>query len=203
MVEVAGPPPKRTPKPRHWTLAAGTALTRIYDRTYLRPAEYNHNGPRGRFDHHADVLKPADDPLHGVYYAADDLAGCIIEVFGDSGVIDLRRTYGVAHVTVPRDMSLLDLNGDGAWNAGSVAALTKHCDRGTTQSWARYFYDESGTYGRIDGVRYENGHNNAQAYVLFERAGTLRVLDDRLLADPALETEVFTIADRLHLLVDS
>jgi len=142
------------------------------------------------------------DPLHGVYYMADDLAGCIIEVFGDTGVIDLRRNYGVANVRLLRDLSLLDLNDDGAWQAGSVAALTKDSDRDITQRWTRYFYADLATYGEVDGIRYENSHNNAQAYVLFERAGSLDVIDDQHLADPALKAKLFAIADRLHLLMD-
>lgn len=144
-------------------------------------------------------MPPANDSAHGVYYAADELGGCVIEVFGDTGVIETAN-YGVAEVLLPRDIVLLDLNAGGAWDAGSSSALTKDADRSYTQRWARYFYAESITYGLIDGLRYENAHNDAQAYVLFERSGTLDLERDRALADPGLETELFRVADRLHLI---
>jgi hypothetical protein len=145
-------------------LAAGTVLTRIYNRDYLGPDQYNHHGPRARFDHHDPGL-PRSDLHHGVYYAADDLAGCIIEVFGDRGEIETMN-YGVATVTLRRDLRLLDLNGGGAWEAGSVAALTQDADCATTQTWARHFYDDQTTYGALDGLRYENAHNRAIGFGL-------------------------------------
>jgi hypothetical protein len=197
MVAIAGPPPTRSIAPRHVTLPAGAVLTRIYNRDYLGPDQYNGNGPRARFDHHDPGL-PRSDPHHGVYYAADDLAGCIIEVFGDRGEIETLN-YGVATVTLRRDLLLLDLNGDGAWEAGSVAALTQDADRAATQPWSRHFYDDQATYGALDGLRYENAHNHAQAYVLFERAGSFTVMSDRPLADPSLQMQLFRIADQLHL----
>jgi hypothetical protein len=198
MVSFAAPPPNRDVNPRHYLLPSGTKISRIYNRAFLQPDGYNHNGPRGRFDHHAVVRPPAHDPNRGVYYAASTLAGCIIEVFGDSGEIE-SDGYGYAEVDSDRDLILLDLNAGFAWEAGSVSALTQDGDRATSQAWARYFYEQHVRYGRIDGLRYQNAHNHAQAYVLFERAGAFNVIRDRALSDPALASRLYRIADRLRL----
>jgi hypothetical protein len=181
-------------------LASGTRLFRIYNRDFLKPDQFNHNGPRGRFDHHgASPSTPGDDPLHGVYYAAPDLSGCLVEVFGDTREIELRH-FGVAVSATTRELRLLDLCGENAWNAGSVAALTKIADRELSQSWARYFYrDPERYYGNVDGVRYQNAHNDALAFALFERSAPLRLLEDMALAEPALQDELFVLADILGL----
>jgi hypothetical protein len=73
---------------------------------------------------------------------------------------------------------VLDLTGDGAWRAGSVTALTKDADREFTQRWARHFYGDTAVYGVLDGLKYENAHDAAVAYALFERAGSMAVIMD-------------------------
>lgn len=198
MVSIRRPPPDRPPQPRFVTLAAGMRLFRIYNRDFLGPVEFNHNGPRGRFDHHASLPSaPSDDPLHGIYYAAPDLGACLVEVFGDTREIETRN-YGVAVTETQRELCLLDLCGENAWNAGSVAALTKIADRTLTQEWSRYFYRDPDRYYRaVDGVRYQNAHNDALAFALYERAAPLAKLEDRALADPELQDELFVLAD-LH-----
>lgn len=197
MVEIPSPPPTRPLTPRFRTLPIGTSLTRIYGTKYLGPVSYNHNGPRGRFDHHrASSAEPADDPERGIYYAADDLTGCIIEVFGDTGVVD-PTGYGVAVVETTKSLRLLDLRGDGAWYAGTVAAVTQDSDRSISQEWARYFYQ---TYADVDGVAYNNAHDNAAAYALFERSGPLRVIEDHRLESPLLKSELQALAIALGLI---
>ncbi len=198
MVAISLPPPARPTNPRWSLLPVGTRLRRIYNRRRLGPGEYNHNGPRHRFDHHPPGL-PTDHLARGIYYAADTLAGCIVEVFGDSGVIE-PPGFGVATVELTTDAKLLDLTGSGAWHAGTVAAICQHADRSTTQPWARYFYE---IHVDIAGLKYANAHNNDVAYALFERTGGFHVCDDRALADPTLEDELFAIADQLHLLFDA
>jgi len=49
------------------------------------------------------------DLHHGVYYAADDLAGCIIEVFGDRGEIE-DQNYGGRDSHPERGPAPADLN---------------------------------------------------------------------------------------------
>jgi len=200
MVSIRRPPPDKLPQPRFVTLAAGMRLIRIYSREFLGPTQFNHNGPRGRFDHHAAPWSaPAEDPLHGIYYAAPDLGACLVEVFGDTREIE-PRGFGVAVTETHRELCLLDLCGENAWNAGSVAALTKIADRPLTQEWSRYFYrDPDRHYRAIDGVRYQNAHNDALVFALYERAGPLSVLEDRALSDRALEDELFVLADLLGL----
>jgi hypothetical protein len=171
-------------------------MVRIYGTKHLGPVDYNHNGPRGRFDHHQNPIStPADDPDRGVYYAADDLAGCVIEVFGDTGVVE-PTGYRVAVVETTRRLRLLDLRGDGAWYAGTVAAITQDSGRAISQEWARYFYQ---TYPDMHGVAYNNAHNNGPAYALFERAELLTVVEDHLLTSPFLRPELQAIAIALGL----
>lgn len=107
--------------------------------------------------------------------------------------------YRVAVVELQGAATLLDLCGDGAWSAGSVAAVAKDADRQFSQAWARYFYETAAQYGVIDGLQYENAHNNALAYVLFERVGSLRVHIDIALSDPRLEGELAASALELGL----
>lgn len=178
----------------------GTELVRIYHSNYLASCDYNHNGPRGRFDHHAPGV-PRHDPLHGVYYGAFTLSGCVIEVFGDAGVIE-PCAYGVAVVRTLRALRLLDLRGGGGWHAGTVAAITKDADRALTQCWARYFYDTPAVYDVIDGILYENAHNAEEAVVLFERAGALDVVHDSGLSDARWTADLDEIALSFGLIVD-
>ena len=200
MVRLAPPPPGRDIKPSHVTVAAGTPLVRIYDPIHLGPATYNHNGPRGRFDHHAPASPPADDPAHGVYYAALTLAGCLVEVFGDTGIIAVDG-HRIAVVEPPRPLKLLQLRGRGAWDAGTTAAVTKDSDRSFTQEWGRFFHTDA-RYGSVDGLSYANAHDDAQAYALFERTGSLTVVDDCPLADSRLEAEIEAIAIAFGMIVD-
>jgi hypothetical protein len=170
---------------------------RIHGTKHLGPGDYNHNGPRGRFDHHDAISPPVNDPAHGIYYAADNLKGCIIEVFGDTGVIE-PAGYGVAVVEPTRDLTLLDLTGDRAWHAGTIAAITKDADRTASQAWARFFYT---TYRSLDGISYGNAHDDAAAYALFERAGHLNIVEHKLLADPDLDAELKDLAITLNMLL--
>lgn len=200
MVNLALPPPTRKITPRSVVLPAGKQLVRPYNPRFLEPNGFNHFGPRSRFDHHREAEAPAVDMGRGIYYAAASLRDCVVEVFGDTGVIEAAGRH-VAVVEIQRPVLLLDLTGDGAWLAGSVAALTKHVDRLFTQAWARYFYECVSAYGTLDGVRFENAHNAAPAYALFERVGPMRVVLDLPLTDSKLTAELAAIALELGLYI--
>jgi RES domain len=128
------------------------------------------------------------------------LADCAVEVFGDTGTIE-PSGYSVALVEIRRPLRLLELRGAGAWDAGTVAAIAKEADRSLSQEWARFIYSEPG-YGLVDGISYGNAHNDKQAYALFERAGTMVVIDSCPLADPRLRGELDDIALTLHMVID-
>ena len=112
---------------------------------------------------------PQIDSERGIYYAAFTLAGCLIECFGDIGVIEIRDEE-VCRIETTRPINLLDLRGAGAMKAGSVAALAKTADRSLSQEWSRYFYEQKGIYSNIDGLIYFNAHNDDIAIALYERA---------------------------------
>ena len=185
MVLIPPPPPKRPPRPRHAILARGHRLVRIFDPDQLDASEFNAYGPRHRFDHHRGAHgAPANDPDRRLYYAADDLKGCLVEVFGDAGVVSV-GTLHVAEVKLRRQLRLLDLRGNGALASGSVAALAAVPDRPLSQQWARWFYEHPKVFGKVDGISYPNAHNHDVAYVLFERAeDAVVVTADLPLADP-------------------
>jgi hypothetical protein len=44
-----------------------------------------------------------------------------------------------------------------------VAALAKIADRAFSQTWSRYFYEQTAIYGIIDGICYFNAHNDETA----------------------------------------
>lgn len=181
MVRIDPPPPHFSPRPIIHTVPINTRLVRIFDPTSHSQAALTFRafGPLRRFDHHRTVRSAAvADPERSIYYAAFDLEGSIVEVFGDTKVID----YGEKHIALPtvtRDLELLDLRRRGAMRAGSVAALSQNADYGLSQSWSRYFYEHADVYTSIDGLLYANAHNGGDAVALYERAaGALQCEDN-------------------------
>ncbi len=163
-------------------------------------------GPLLRFDHHRgqEDGTPSDDAGRGIYYAAMTLSGCLVEVFGDTGVVDLHRHY-VASPILRRDLRLLDLRRNGAMRAGTKAAIAKVSDRGLSQAWSRHFYETTGVYAVVDGLIYLNAHNDEVAVALYERAAdALECPPDRVmrLEDEALRAAVLEAADDNDLAVD-
>ena len=163
-------------------------------------------GPLLRFDHHRgrDDGEPAEDAERGIYYAAFALSGCLVEVFGDTGVVDLHR-HQVASPILRRDLRLLDLRRNGAMRAGTKAAIAKVSERGLSQAWSRHFYEKTETYGEVDGLIYLNAHNDEEAVALYERTSdALECPPQRVmkLDDEALRAAVLEAADDNNLVVD-
>jgi hypothetical protein len=159
-------------------------------------------GPVARFDHHRHpASSPSLDNDRGIYYAAPDFSCCIVEVFGDTGQI-VCGDYHLALVRTIRDLRLLDLCGDGAMRAGTVAAIAKS-DHDISRAWSRYFYDET-AFQLTDGLQYFNAHNDELAYALYERAETaLECIEEIRLDDPSLRSKLAFIARRTNLLLSS
>lgn len=202
MVEILSPPPNRPASPLFYELPAQTEIIRIFDPTRhsTQALTFRCNGPRHRFDHQEYPLEnPQDDSERGIYYAAFALSSCLVESFGDIGVIEVGHQR-VALVTLTRTLKLLDLLGSGAMRAGSVAALAKVPNRKLSQEWSRYFYR---TYQSIDGILYANAHNDEKAIALYERArdGLLcpeeQVMD---LSDPSLRPAIQQAAEDNNLI---
>jgi hypothetical protein len=172
VVRIDPPPPHYPPHPIIHTVPIDTRLVRIFDPSAHSQTALTFRtfGPLRRFDHHRAVRGLAvEDPERGIYYAAFNLEGCIVEIFGDSKVVE----YGEKHVaspTVTRELQILDLRGRGAMRAGSVAALSQNADYELSQSWSRYFYEHPDVYTSIDGILYANAHNGGDALALYERA---------------------------------
>ena len=176
MVVIAPPPPENNlpnpPDPLFYDLPINTELIRIYDpnRHNTKALTFRYFGPLHRFDHHlSNGKKPQSNTDRGIYYTALSLSSCIVECFGDSGVIDIKEQY-VAIVLSTRSLLLLDIRGRGAMKAGSVSALAKTADRQLSQKWSRYFYENEHIYRKIDGIIYFNAHNDEEAIALYERA---------------------------------
>jgi hypothetical protein len=203
LVLIPPPPPDRPPEPRYAILTRGRHLARIFDPDWLEAAEFSAYGPRHRFDHHRDVPgAPRTDPDRRIDYAANDLKGCIVELFGDTGLISV-GTLRVARLRLRRRLRLLDLRGDGALRCGSVAALAAVPDRPLSQQWARWFYEHPKEFGKVDGISYPNAHNQDVAYALFERAEqALELTADLPLADPHLRSQIRLIAEQCNLIVE-
>ena len=150
-----------------------------------------------RFDHHDGAER------RGIYYAAPSLESCVVEVFGDLGVVEF-GTCRVARATLQRELVLLDLRRRGAMRAGTVAAVASG-DHGRSQEWSRYFYEQRDIYESLDGLLYANAHNGADAVALYERAEDALVCppeNDWPLDDPVVETELRWIAHANNLIVD-
>ena len=179
MVAVLPPPPGRPVTPLVLDIAAGERLVRIFDptRRSATALTFRANGPRKRFDPHrgrGPGREPQDDPERAVYYAAgspdaaEALSSCLVEVFGDTGVVAF-ADLAVAMPTVTRPLRLLDLRDHGAMRAGTVAAIAK-CEHRLAQPWSRHFHETAADDGVVDGLIYRNAHNDEPAVVLYERA---------------------------------
>lgn len=205
MVLIAPPPPARSPNPIHYHIPQGSFLLRIFNpsRHYTQALTFRHYGPINRFDHQTlnDAGQPDTDDQRGIYYAGFTLSCCLVEYFGDSGVIDIQSEQ-VARVQLIRDLTLLDLRGSGSLRAGSVTALAKVADRALSQAWSRYFYENPGMYGNIDGICYFNAHNDEEAIALYERAHTALLCPDSQILDlnhPSLRPAIQRAAFDNHL----
>jgi hypothetical protein len=205
LVVIAPPPPNRTPKPIIVTVPAGTSLVRLFDPTRhgATALAFRFFGPLRRFDHQrgsGPECDPADDPERGIAYLGgshetdDGLSCCIVEVFGDTGIV----AFGEWHVAAPLllcDLRLLDVRKRCAMRAGTVRAIDA-CEHGAAQPWARYFYEQESLYTRLDGIAYANAHNGDTAIALFERAqDALACPPDRVLRldYPALRPRILAI----------
>lgn len=208
MVVLHPPPPQRRPDPLFHVLPAGTRLVRLFDpsRYGATATEFRSYGPLLRFDHHRRREDGArgEDAERGIYYAATTLSSCMVEIFGDAGVVDLHRHH-VASPILRRELHLLDLRGNGAMKAGTKAAISKIPDRGLSQAWSRYFYETTRVYGELDGLIYYNAHNDEDSLALYERAsGALECPPERTMRLDAetLRPAVLEAADDNDLLID-
>ena len=197
MVRIDPPPPERPVNPAYLSLPIGERLLRIYSPS---PSRWNNNptsfrrwgGPTQRFDHHVD----SEDKSRGIHYSARTLEGCLVEVFADDGFISTSdRRLG--SVLLNRRLTLLDLRPEGAWQAGTVASICMGSCHQIAQKWSCHFYE---AYSHIDGLVYQNAHNGAVAYALYERAeGALKVEYDIDLSDPRLRSRLQVAAEALNL----
>ena len=167
MVRIDPPPPQLEPTPLFEQLPAKLQILRIFDPTrhQTQALTFRYYGPIHRFDHQRGIMSQ-HDPDRGIYYAAFTLSGCLVETFGDTGVIEI-KSQQLAFIELKRQCTLLDLRGPGAMRVGSVAALAKIADRNLSQAWSCYFYE---AYPQIDGILYYNAHNDEQSLALYERA---------------------------------
>ncbi|MCX5948206.1 MAG: RES family NAD+ phosphorylase [Cyanobacteria bacterium] len=192
MVKIEAPPPQRGTDPLLHNLPASAQLLRIYrPHPYgSRACGFRFTGPFSRFDHHEPGQK------RGIHYSALTLSACIVEVFGDTGLVEPDGVR-LALIRTNRDLALLDLCGSGAMRAGSVTALAATADRDLSQQWSRFFYATS----PVDGLLYSNAHNGETAVVLYERAeAALCCVRDLELAEPQLRSRLLAIA-REHAMV--
>lgn len=206
MVRLAFPPPRRRPRPVFVTMPAGSTLWRIFrPRFGMTARTFREYGPTDRWDHHHGFpTRAAVDRQHrGVYYAALSLEACTAEVFGADGVVDTTERF-LALPLLRRDVRLLDLRGNGAMRAGTVAALTKVDDYLLTQAWSRFFYKRGDLYTAIDGLFWYSAYNDAPCVVLYERArDAVQCPDTQVMAldEPLLRAEVKAAADAVNLLL--
>ena len=186
MVAIRLPPPSRNLSPQLKTLKPNTKLIRIFD-----PTKYNAQAlgfrsfdPISRFDHHrTDVTsgKPQLDPERSIIYAAFTLSSCLVEIFGDGDVVEVKQQQ-VASIYTAETLNLLDLRGNNAMKAGTVTAIAKTANRNLSQTWSRYFYERKDLYSDLDGIIYSNAHKRSDSRVGERRKGTLTKTDDDALA---------------------
>lgn len=199
------PPPGSAPSPQIHILRAGTPLVRLFDPTKFGATAISMRtfGPLRRFDHHRPRQQvPTNDPDRGIYYAGVKLSCCVVEVFGDTGLVRC-ADWHAASPLLSRDVRLVDLRGSGAMRAGSVAAVTKTPDCEMSQAWSRYFY-ECSVFESVDGIVWYNAHNDEDAIALYERAAAaLTCTPDRVirLNAPDLRADLLRICEANNLIL--
>jgi RES domain len=186
-----------------WAILA--FMLRIFDPTRhgTTALSFRYFGPLGRFDHQrlSPTGSSSEDPDRGISYAGLTLSCCLVECFGDVGVIEIKGQQ-IARLELTRDLTLLDLRGSGAMRAGAVAALAKIADRNLSQAWSRYFYERTADYGQLDGISYLNAHNDEEAIAIYERAQSALVCTDAQilpLNHPSLRPAILEAALTNHL----
>lgn len=208
MVAIRLPPPGRNISPQFITLEPNSKLLRIFDPTRYSATAigFRSFGPISRFDHHrieTPLGKPKLDSERSIIYAAFTLSSCLVEIFGDGDVIEVKQQQ-VASIYTSETLNLLDLRGNKAMKAGTVTAVAKTANRHLSQTWSRYFYSRSDLYGDVDGLIYSNAHNDEDAVFLYERAQKKLVtskIQTMPLKHPALRSAIFQIAENHSLLV--
>jgi hypothetical protein len=170
MIVVRMPPPIGGISPTHVTLKSGEVLIRIFDPTRYNASaiSFRNYGPISRFDHHGSY-KNKIDPNRSVIYTGRTLSCCLVEIFGDGGIIAIEQQQ-VAFLTLTQDIKLLDIRGSGAMGAGTVAAISSITQRDISQAWGKYFYEHPELYDEIEGLIFSGAHNGEDAIVLYERA---------------------------------
>lgn len=170
MVVVHLPPPLRSISPEFITLGHNDELLRIFDPTSYNTTaiSFRNYGPISRFDHHREMADSID-PQRSVIYMGLTLSCCLVEIFGDGEIIDVKQRQ-LAFITLNKTIKLLDLRGSAAMLAGTVSALSSITERSISQAWGRYFYENQELYGQIDGLIFAGAHNSEDAIVLYERA---------------------------------
>lgn len=192
MVRIDPPPPRRPTDPLIHTFSVASRLLRLYRQQPFGSTAcgFRYEGPFSRFDHHSTGHH------RGIHYSALSLSACVVEVFGDTGLVE-PKGFQLALLRTLRPLALLDLRGSGAMRAGSVAALAATADRELSQQWSRYYYDTVRADGQpLDGLLYSNAHNGETALALYERAeGALSCEHDLPLAAPKLHSRLLAIAN--------
>ena len=205
MVEIRYPPPTRNISPQWFELKSGTTILRIFDPTSYGGSAtgFRYYGPLSRFDHQQSQ-KPELNEERGIIYAGFNLSCCLIEVFGDDEAIEIQQQQ-ITFITLKQSLKLLDLRESGAWDAGSVTAMTSDGRRKLTQAWSRYFYENPDLYGDTEGLIFNNAHDGQAAIALYERASPPLLSADVSvlnLNEPTIRETILAIANRLNLLVE-
>ena len=204
MVKIYSPPPSREIAPQYYVIPPGTILKRIFDPTsYNATASgFRYNGPRSRFDHHNRVdEKPADSANRGIIYAGYTLSCCLVEIFGDEELITIGQQE-LATIKLNRSMRVLDLRGEGCWNAGLNTTIANNDRRTLTQEWSKYFYETPEKYGNIEGIIFSSAKNGEDALAFYERATiaiTSALISTQTMKDKSLRKEIHLAAKKLHL----
>ncbi|MEL6441414.1 MAG: RES family NAD+ phosphorylase [Cyanobacteria bacterium J06621_8] len=197
MVEHHLPPPVNHVSPRIYTLKVGQELVRVYDPTTkyrTKALDFRYSKPIHRFDH--QPLEVKEEYVRGIWYGAFTLSCCLTEIFGDSRTITVKEKE-VALITLTQPLTLLDLRGSAAMQAGTVASISGTAERGISQAWGRYFYEHPQLYKEVAGLIYHTAHNGEEAIALYERAKsnlTSSKVEIMKLAHPQLQGAILKIA---------
>lgn len=200
------------------TLAVGTLVGRVFFTSGEYPSAWNQFrsfGPTAnRFDHHLPPSRVHRDRaiLYGAPVVRDvdgtvvpPLATCLLEVFRDSGVVDVKsNTPYFALFRVTRPLRLVDLvDSDWVTVAGGNAAISSG-RRQSSREWARAIYAHYAD-DAVDGLYYGSSNlPRGRSLALFERARDSLPSNPELhlpLSEPGLANDLDILCEEVGLVL--
>lgn len=154
------------------TIAAGTSWRRVWLSGYRDPLGFGKG--RSRF---SDPRRRAEAKRFGVLYLGSSLKVCVLEAIlrderdGVAGTLPIASKvladWSVAAIAPTRDLTLLDLRGDGPVRMGIPSDAVRGAKQSLARAWSVAFHEHPAA---IDGILYPSRLNGEHNLAIYDRA---------------------------------